>query len=339
MGAAVKVGLAAAVALTLGCCCVGAVAGIALSSDCGSSSWASDDAITRWSQEQIGNATTIVTVGARLTVPQYGWVVAVATAMQESGLRNLGNLGNRNDHDSLGLFQQRPSQGWGTPSQLMDPNYAATKFYEKLLRVAGWQQMPLTQAAQAVQVSAFPDRYAKWEADARALVNRIAGHLGVAGGCEPGAWVSPLQPGSYTLTSPFGPRWDAFHYGQDFAAPTGTPIRAASAGTVVAAGCTSPFCDRPGLLDAAGDPTTPGCGLRVIVSHALGVASMYCHASALAVHEGQSVAAGQVIAWVGSTGQSTGPHLHFQIHLHTPPVESSTATDPVAFLASVGVEV
>ena len=82
---------------------------------------------------------------------RYGWVVAVATAMQESGLRNLGHLGDRNDHDSLGLFQLRPSQGWGTPAQALNPTYAATAFYVTLLRVPGWESMPLTEAAQAVQ--------------------------------------------------------------------------------------------------------------------------------------------------------------------------------------------
>jgi hypothetical protein len=72
------------------------------------------------------------------------------------------------------LFQQRPSQGWGAPAQLLDPTYAATKFYQKLRSVAGWQGLPLTAAAQRVQVSAYPDAYAKWEPDARAIVGLIA---------------------------------------------------------------------------------------------------------------------------------------------------------------------
>jgi hypothetical protein len=83
--------------------------------------------------------------------------------MQESRLTNLGNLGSRNDHDSLGLFQQRPSSGWGTPAQITDPVYASTKFYEKLKTIAGWETMPLTEAAQRVQISAYPDAYAKHE--------------------------------------------------------------------------------------------------------------------------------------------------------------------------------
>jgi murein DD-endopeptidase MepM/ murein hydrolase activator NlpD len=337
MRAAGKVAVAAVLAPALACGSLVAVAVLATGT-ADAACAAPPTATYNWSDEQVTNATTIVAVGARLGVPAYGWVVAVATAMQESGLRNLGDLGPRNDHDSLGLFQQRPSQGWGTPAQVMDPVYAATAFYQKLQRVPDWQQLPLTVAAQRVQISAYPDAYAKWEPDARALVARIAPTLGVPA-CEAGPWANPLPSGSYTLSSGFGMRWGVMHYGQDLAAPTGTPIRAAAAGTVFAAGCTSPFCDRPGVVGTDGRPTTPGCGWRVILLHAGNVATMYCHASRLIVHAGQTVAVGQVIGYVGSTGHSTGPHLHLQVHLHAPPVDSSTATDPVAYLRSVGVAV
>lgn len=99
--------------------------------------------------EQIPHARTIVATGIALKVPERGQVVALATAIQESRLRNL----TYGDRDSLGLFQQRPSQGWGTPEQIRDPVYASTKFYKGLLEVKGWQQMTITQAAQAVQLS------------------------------------------------------------------------------------------------------------------------------------------------------------------------------------------
>ena len=91
--------------------------------------------IKQYGADQVRNASIIINVGAKLKMPPRAWVIAVATAMQESRLVNLGNLGSRNDHDSLGLFQQRPSSGWGTPTQVRDPEYAATKFYEKLKKV------------------------------------------------------------------------------------------------------------------------------------------------------------------------------------------------------------
>src|SRR5438477_637501 len=82
-------------------------------------------------------------------------------------------IGHRAPDDSIGLFQQRPSQGWGTPAQLADPDYAATKFFQALLKVPGWQTMALTDAAQAVHKSAFPDAYAKWEPEATVLVSAV----------------------------------------------------------------------------------------------------------------------------------------------------------------------
>jgi cell wall-associated NlpC family hydrolase len=122
-------------------------------------------------QEQITNARTIVSVGQQRQIPPYGWTIALATAKQESQLRNL----DYGDRDSLGLFQQRPSAGWGSPTQIMDPVYSASKFYEHLVQVNGWQQLPVTVAAQAVQRSAFPFAYAKWESMAAALVRSITG--------------------------------------------------------------------------------------------------------------------------------------------------------------------
>lgn len=119
--------------------------------------------------EQIPHARTIVATGITLGVPERGRVVALATALQESRLRNLAY----GDRDSLGLFQQRPSMGWGTPAQIRDPVHASTRFYKALLEVRGWQQMTITQAAQEVQRSAFPLAYAQWEPLARALVQAI----------------------------------------------------------------------------------------------------------------------------------------------------------------------
>ncbi|MEV0259388.1 C40 family peptidase [Streptomyces sp. NPDC050732] len=131
--------------------------------------------------EQVPNAQTIVATGISLDVPKRGQIVALATAMQESRLRNL----NYGDRDSLGLFQQRPSQGWGTAQQIHDPVYASEKFYKALLKVKGWQQMTVTQAAQAVQKSGLPDAYAQWEPLATALQKAIAATFPSTGSDKP----------------------------------------------------------------------------------------------------------------------------------------------------------
>jgi hypothetical protein len=110
-----------------------------------------------------------------MNLPPRAWTIGVATSLQESNLYNIGHLGAKNDHDSQGLFQQRPSSGWGTPEQITDPTYAATKFYERLVKVDGWQDLPLTKAAQKVQVSAYPDHYAKHEAQAGDIINALYG--------------------------------------------------------------------------------------------------------------------------------------------------------------------
>ena len=113
--------------------------------------------------------------GKAMGLPPRAWVIAVATSLQESNLRNIGHLGASNDHDSLGLFQQRPSTGWGTPEQIQDPNYSATAFYKGLVEVPGWETLPLTAAAQKVQVSAYPDHYAKHETQAGNIVAALHG--------------------------------------------------------------------------------------------------------------------------------------------------------------------
>ncbi|MFI6760967.1 hypothetical protein ACIBF5_17710 [Micromonospora sp. NPDC050417] len=125
------------------------------------------------SKEQTDNAKAITDTAKKLGMGERGAVIAVATSMQESKLENLGHLGDMNDHDSLGLFQQRPSSGWGTPAQITDPTYAATAFLSNLKQVDGWQDLPLTVAAQKVQVSAFPDAYAQWENQAAHIVQDV----------------------------------------------------------------------------------------------------------------------------------------------------------------------
>jgi LysM repeat protein len=127
--------------------------------------------VTQLTAEQAQNARIIIEVGRSLGIPDYGIVIALATAMQESSLRNIPY----GDRDSVGLFQQRPSTGWGTAEQIMDPYHATRLFFDGnpgftrgLRDIAGWESMPLTVAAQKVQISAYPNAYAKWESSARA---------------------------------------------------------------------------------------------------------------------------------------------------------------------------
>lgn len=130
--------------------------------------------------EPMNNAAIIAAVGVKQGLPSHAVTVALATALQESKLRNLSG----GDRDSIGLFQQRPSQGWGTPDQLQDPVYSATEFYKKLAKLDNWQTIPITEAAQAVQRSGAPDAYAQWEDEATALTGALTGQHPAALTCR-----------------------------------------------------------------------------------------------------------------------------------------------------------
>ena len=120
--------------------------------------------------EQIANARTIAQVAWDRGLPERAVVIALATAMQESRLRNL----DYGDRDSLGLFQQRPSQGWGTPEQVQDPVYAAGKFYDHLVTIPDWQTGDLSLTADAVQRSAYPLAYGRWSGMAQELTGFLS---------------------------------------------------------------------------------------------------------------------------------------------------------------------
>jgi len=152
---------------------------------------ADDDGISAFAMtvEQADNAATIAGVGRRLGLPDHAVSVAVATALQESGLRNL----NYGDRDSLGLFQQRPSQGWGRPEQLTDTVYASTAFYQRLRQQRNWQAIEVTDAAQLVQRSATPQAYAQWEPQARAIAAALTGEVEASLSCHDLALGSPAS--------------------------------------------------------------------------------------------------------------------------------------------------
>jgi murein DD-endopeptidase MepM/ murein hydrolase activator NlpD len=270
--------------------------------------------------EQNRNAAIIVAVGQAAEVPAYGLRIALATAMQESSLRNL----DYGDRDSLGLFQQRPSTGWGTSAQVTDPVYAVRAFYggltgpnngepPGLLDIDGWQRMALTDAAQAVQRSAYPQAYARWEAPSGRWLASVS--RSSTGACADSAWVVPIR-GDYTITARFdqyGPHWNTTHTGIDLAAPHGREVLAASAAQVTDA-------DRGGRY-----------GLRVEITHPDGTRTWYAHLSTIAVAPGLHVAAGDVIGHVGSTGNATGPHLHYEVR---PPL--GRPIDPEPWMAARG---
>ena len=284
---------------------------------------------------QLTRAATILTVGSRTPgITREGMLIALMAGLTESRLRMLTNTtvypdsagypndGDGGDHDSLGMFQMRPQAGWGTVEELMDPDYQARAFYggptgpnrgspPGLLDIPLWETMGLGEAAQAVEVSAYPERYHVWEPVARTILTTLT-RPSSGSGTDPVAAASstvvfPLPDGSWVVSSPFGPRvhpvtgeQESFHTGTDYAAPDGTPILAVADGQVVFSG------------------PLGGYGNAIIVTHTIDghtVGSLYGHMwdGHLYVTVGDRVAAGQHIADVGSNGRSTGPHLHLEI--------------------------
>jgi len=130
--------------------------------------------------EQSANAATITAVALRRNLPARAATIGNATAIVESKLRNI----RFGDRDSLGLFQQRPSQGWGTEAQILDPVHAANKFYDALIKVRDYQSLPITEVAQEVQRSGFPQAYADHEEEGRILASTLTGHSPGGFGCR-----------------------------------------------------------------------------------------------------------------------------------------------------------
>lgn len=305
---------------------------------------------------QLTHAATIITIGGGIEgVGRPGITIALMAALTESTLRMLANTsaypesgnypndGNGSDHDSLGLFQMRPQSGWGTVAELMDPQYQTRAFFggptgpnypspRGLLDIPGWQQMDPGEAAQAVEVSAYPDRYRNYEPVAEAILAALTSGRGEAGPAnvvlaagpvaQSARVVFPLPEGTWVLTSEFGPRIHpikgepSFHTGTDFAAPDGTPILAAADGTVT-------------VVEFSG-----GYGGLIVIEHQIdgqSVATAYAHMWEHGIHvsRGDRVVAGQHIGDVGSSGNSTGPHLHFEVR---PGGTSGEAVDAAKWL-------
>jgi murein DD-endopeptidase MepM/ murein hydrolase activator NlpD len=188
-----------------------------------------------------------------------------------------------------------------------------------LLDIPSWMTLTVSAAAQAVQRSAFPDAYARWEPLAQRIVARIAGDETRC--AEAGSWISPLREGSYVISATYGQcgsHWSACHTGLDFAAPQGRPAMAATDGTVTFSGVDGPYGNLVRVLDANG------------------VATWYAHLDELLVEQGSRVRAGDVVGLVGATGNSTGPHLHFEVRLPASRSDAGTPTDPRTWLQQQG---
>jgi hypothetical protein len=141
-----------------------------------------------WAPDQASNAAAITAIAVQRGMPPRAATIAIATAMQESKVRNV----KFGDRDSLGLFQQRPSQGWGTAEQILDPEYSTNKFYDALEKIKGYRSMDIAQAAQKVQRSAAGEAYAQHEAQARVTASVLSGQTHGGMVC---ALKDPAKPG------------------------------------------------------------------------------------------------------------------------------------------------
>jgi len=291
----------------------------------------------RLDAEQVQVATQVVAAvrafRATANTP-HAAVIALATARQESGIRNL----DYGDRDSLGVFQQRPSQGWGTPEQVRDVRHATTSFLTRLVRQPDWETRRVTEVAAAVQRPAEEYRglYQQWVPLATALTQRLWG-TGLSSGAFAGfvdtastgihgkGWVLPMKRGTYSLTAHWhqsGSLWfSGQHTGQDFAAPVGTPVYAAATGRVVLRGDQAGWAGRNVVTIDHG--TVDG-------QH---VVSWYAHLSRADVHTGQTVSAGAQVGLVGAEGNVTGPHLHFEVRV------DGADLDPISWLTDAGTPI
>jgi len=308
---------------------------------CGRSVSAAGDLVSsdELSKDQLANAAAVVRTGLEMRIPHRGIVVALATAHQESRFLNYANDGKGDDlrgdqagierslaishqavgtdHGSLGVFQQQ-WPWWGSMQELMSPTTAASKFYQHLVSVPGWEAMPVTKAAQTVQRSAYPDAYADDEALAEDLLDDPGLANGSASqavwtGSENDALCDSTDPVDGAVATPLartvpftdqhnfgadGGHWARGHTGTDLSAACGTPVRAATAGRVI----------------VETDQSWSGPWLVQVSTGEGRLTTWYAHMQSLDVAAGQTVRAGQQIGEVGSLGNSTGCHLHFEVH-------------------------
>ena len=164
--------------------------------------------------EQARWTSLMAAISQRRGLPPRATTIAIATAFQESKIHNI----DFGDRDSIGLFQQRTSQGWGTVEQISDPYYSIGKFYDALAKVKGYESMKITEAAQKVQRSAFPGAYAQHEDYARALASALRGY-------SPASFTLPDQPQGQRHRSAGSPRTSRRPSARSRWRPTATALR------------------------------------------------------------------------------------------------------------------
>lgn len=297
-----------------------------------------------FTSEQLANAQTIAAVGDELKVPEAGVKIAVMVALVESELTNLANStvpesvklphqGKPGDNaDSVGVFQQRPSQGWGTVKELMTPTFAAKAFFggksgpnggdpAGLLDIEGWESMTAGAAAQAVQGSKLPHKYAERSFDADTVMKAVAGTVTDCENTNPGE-VPPKVVGGWSNPVGLQP-WATYpgHSGGaiDVWVGVGTPIYAAAAGVV--------------------HDLSEGCGGLVLgVQHDPQYTTVSAHLSQMVVKAGTQVKAGQLIGYSGATGACVdGAHLHFEVRTGPNPNMFGTFVPAYKFLRERGI--
>ena len=290
--------------------------------------------VNGYAGEQLVNALHILRAGADLGMSVRDQTIGVMTAMGESSLRVL-DRGDAAGPDSRGLFQQRDNGAWGSYEDRMDPYQSATSFFEAMIQLHGRDSLEPTIVAHRVQRNADPFHYARFWDDAIAVVEALSGAgtdltpgtgtqvcssaPTAPGTVSPEGWAlpahGPINSGYGIRRDPVTGAFTRLHAGLDFqAGGCGGPIWAAQDGTVI-----DVFTDQHG-------------GWTLDVDHG-GVLTRYKHmyASGILVSVGDQVSAGDQIARTGSSGWSTGCHLHFEIHVDGSPV------DPQQFLADLGV--
>ena len=256
-------------------------------------------------------------------------MIALATARQESGIRNL----DYGDRDSLGAFQQRPSQGWGTPDQVTNVPHATTTFLEHLVLIPGWETRPVTDVAADVQRPAEEYRglYEQWVPLATRLTEELWPQAAWSmPTTQPTCTQSPTAAAGVVYPVPpafigtdnrnwggSGSHWSSWHTGTDFSVPCGTLVLAATAGTI----------------EIETGQAWAGTWLVRVVTGPDSVATWYAHMQKLDVTPGQPVGAGQQIGEVGARGNATGCHLHFEVHLHNGTIYAPDNADPSQWLA------